>query len=441
MASHWQRGIRVPGTGQQAAALALALAIVFALTVSAAEMAQGQTYNVIHNFVGGLDGSEPTSGLTLDTAGNLYGTTFEGDALTGTVYKLAHKSSSWVLSPLYLFPYEGSGGSIPYARVIFGKDGTLYGTAGYGGNLQNCAGGCGAVFNLRPQPNPPITPLTPWVETPIHLFNGNDGANPYGADIIFDPAGNIYGTAYNGGTGGCTGGCGVVYKLTPSNGSWTESVLYNFARGSDAQHPWGGVTFDQSGNLYGTTVFGGANGAGAVYKLTPSGSGWTETVIYSFTGGTDGGNPYAGLIFDQTGNLYGAAASDGATNGGTVFELTPSGSSWAFNLLYSFVGASGQFAQGPVANLAFDSAGNLYGTTHGAGTYIYGSVFKLTPGSGGWTYTSLHDFTGGTDGGYPRSNIVFDKNGNMYGTAAEGGTGNTGNCYGSCGVIFEITPN
>ena len=222
MARREQCAISVLGTRRQAAVLGLALASVFALTVGATGTAEAQTYNVIHNFVGGLDGSEPTSGLTLDAAGNLYGTTFEGDALTGTVYKLTHKSSRWVLSPLYLFPYEGSGGSIPYARVFFGKDGILYGTAAFGGNLQNCASGCGAVFHLRPSPNPPVTPLSPWVETPIHLFNGNDGANPYGADIIFDAAGNIYGTAYNGGTGGCTGGCGVVYKLTPSNGSWTE---------------------------------------------------------------------------------------------------------------------------------------------------------------------------------------------------------------------------
>jgi uncharacterized repeat protein (TIGR03803 family) len=253
MANYGHRWVRVLGARQQAAVSGLALAIAFTLSVGAAVTAQAQTYNVIHNFVGGLDGSEPTSGLTFDAAGNLYGTTFEGDALTGTVYKLAHKSSSWVLIPLYLFPYEGSGGSIPYARVMFGKSGTLYGTAGFGGNLQNCAGGCGAVFNLKPPPNPPVTPLSPWVETPIHLFNGNDGANPYSADIIFDATGNLYGTAYNGGTGGCAGGCGVVYKLTPSNGSWTESVLYNFAQGGDAQHPWGGVTFDHSGNLYGTT--------------------------------------------------------------------------------------------------------------------------------------------------------------------------------------------
>jgi len=174
--------------------------------------------------------------------------------------------------------------------------------------------------------------------------------------------------------------------------------------------------------------------------LTPSGSGWTETVLYSFTGGTDGANPYAGLIFDQAGNLYGATGNAGADNGGTVFELTPSGGSWKFSLLYSFTGVHGQFAPGPIANLTFDSSGNLYGTTHGDGAFNFGSAFKLTPAGGSWNYTSLHDFTGGTDGGYPRSSILFDKNGNMYGTAAEGGTGNPTNCVGPCGVIFKITP-
>ncbi len=424
---------------RRAAVAGLTVAIIFVLAVGAA---QGQTYQVIHNFAGGLDGSEPTSGVTSDAAGNLYGTTFEGDALTGTVYRLTHKASSWVLMPLYLFPYEGSGGSIPYARVIFGKDGSLYGTVAFGGNLQGCSGGCGAVFNMKPTPNPPITPLTPWIETPLYRFaGGNDGANPFGADIIFDQAGSIYGTTYNGGGGSCAGGCGTVYELTPSNGRWTERVLYSFMQSGDAQHPWGGVIFDQSGNLYGTTVYGGAHGYGAIYELTPSGSSWSETVVYNFTGGTDGANPYAGLIFDQSGNLYGATSAGGSGNGGTAFELTSSQGGWAFNLLYSFTGASGQFSAGPIANLAFDSAGNLYGTTHGDGAYNFGSAFKLTLGSGGWAYTSLHDFTGGTDGGYPRSSILFDKNGNMYGTAAGGGTGDPSKCDGACGVIFEITPN
>jgi uncharacterized repeat protein (TIGR03803 family) len=432
MASRGQHGIGNFDT-TRTAVVGLAVALIFVLTAGAAH---AQTYQVIHNFAEGLDGDEPAAGLSMDGAGKLYGTTFEGDFLTGTVFKLTPTGSSWLLNPLFLFTKDGSGGAIPYARVIIGKDGTLYGTTGFGGSLQNCPDGCGTVFNLRPTPTPPFTPLTPWVETPLYRFGGaSDGANPAGADLIFDQAGNIYGTTYSGGANTCSGGCGIVYKLTPSNGSWTESIVYTFGQsGGDGQHPWGGVTFDQFGNLYGTTVYGGASGNGTIYQLTPSGSGWTETILYSFANGTDGANPYAGLIFDQMGNLYGAAGTGGAGNGGTVFELTPSNGSWKFNLLYSFPGISGQFAEGPVANLSFDSAGNLYGTTHGSGAYNFGSVFKLTPGKGSWTLTSLHDFTGGNDGGYPRSNIIFDKKGNMFGTAASGGTNNFG-------VVFEITPS
>lgn len=141
-----------------------------------------------------------------------------------------------------------------------------------------------------------------------------------------------------------------------------------------------------------------------------------------------------GLIFDPSGNLIGSTAIAGSGGTGTVFELTPSGNTWAFDLLYSFVGNF----DGPRGSLIMDSAGNLYGTTVGAGQYSKGSVFKLTPSSGGWTYTSLHDFTGGSDGGYPIGNVTFDASGNLYGTASSGGTGTA--CYEGCGVVWKITP-
>ena len=429
-------------TSLRAAAAGLALAIMFLLTVGATEAVQAQTYHVIHNFIGGVDGAEPTYGLTIDAAGNLYGTTFEGDAGTGTAYKLAYKSTGWGLTPLYVFTVT-SNGVIPYDTLVFGRDGKLYGTTGFGG-IGPCLAyghsGCGTVFSLQIPVTLCHTAYCPWTERPLYKFSGgSDGSTPYGATLVFDSAGNLYGTTYGGGGGSCTAGCGVVYKLTPSGGGWTQSVVYTFTGGADGASPWAGVTLDQAGNLYGTTSSGGAYGNGTVYELSPAGSGWTEKTIHSFQRLQDGGSPFSGLIFDGSGNLYGATQYGGSGGGGTVFELTPSGGNWIYTTLYSFVGSGGGLAKGPVGNLVMDSAGNIYGSTAGDGAYRFGSVFKLTHGTGGWTYTSLHDFTNGLDGGSPRSNLVFDASGNLYGTASTGGSGNPASCVGSCGVVWQIT--
>ena len=199
------------------------------------------------------------------------------------------------------------------------------------------------------------------------------------------------------------------------------------------------MVFDKAGNLYGTTwdsFYQHPEGTGGiVFQLTPSEAGWTESIIYRFTRGFDGGAVWAGLIFDQAGNLYGGTTWEGAGGGGTVFEMTPSGGNWMFNVLY---GLSGGTECGVYGNLVMDQAGNLYGTTLCDGVYGLGSVFKLTPSNGSWTYTSLHDFTGGSDGANASCNLVFDAAGNLYGTAVAGGTGS--NCIGGCGVVFEITP-
>ena len=430
MVSPGQHRTRIFRTSLRAAAAGLALAIMFLLTVGATEAVQAQTYQVIHNFTGGVDGQEPNFGLTIDAAGNLYGTTFEGDTGTGTAYKLVHRSTGWALTPLYVFTIA-SKGVIPYSTLVIGRDGKLYGTTAFGG-IGPCLAyghtGCGTVFTLQNPVTFCHTSYCPWIETPLYKFSGGaDGSNPYGGALVFDQAGNIYGTTYGGGTGS-----GVVYKLTPAGSGWTESVLYTFAGGSDGASPWAGVTLDQAGNLYGTTAAGGAFGGGTVYELSPSGSGWTKRTLHSFQQQQDGGNPYAGVILDPAGNLYGATQYGGSGGGGTVFEMSPSGDSWIFTTLYSFIGSGGGHAKGPVADLVMDAGGNLYGTTGGDGTYRFGSVFKLTPEGGGWTYTSLHDFTGGSDGLLPRSNLVFDGSGNLYSTAYGGVDGN--------GVVFQITP-
>lgn len=430
--------------GPAVARTMLTLAVALLLNLGFAGQIHAQTYSVIHNFVGSFDGSEPASGVTVDAAGNLYGSTFFGDQATGTVYKLARRSGGWVLFPLMYFTNMATG-VIPYDQPVFGPDGAIYLTTGFGGVgpcfTYNNTTGCGVMMTLKPLPTPPPTPLTPWNETLLYKFTGGaDGGNPYSATILFDGPTNIYSTTFMGGSSLCSGGCGVVYKMTKTNGTWSENVLYTFTNGSDGAHPWSGLTADHSGNFYGTTSAGGTGGFGTVFELSPNGSGgWNLRTLYSFTGQDDGGTPFSGLTFDASGNLFGATSAYGPGNGGTIYELTPAaGGNWNFQTVFTFTGPRGGIQPGPLANLTFDAQGNMYGTTHLDGPFNFGAIFKLTPGSGGWTYTSLHDFTGGLDGGYPRSVVAFDASGNMYGTASEGGTGNRTACVGPCGVIWQI---
>jgi uncharacterized repeat protein (TIGR03803 family) len=409
---------------------AAGLAVAFLLTAVAI---QAQTYNVIHNFSGGQDGATPMAGLTIDPAGNFYGTAAYGGNLggacgvigCGTVFRLANRNSGWVFSPLYSFA-GGTDGANPEANVNIGSDGTVYGSTYLGGGP--CDGdGCGTIFHLKPPASACKSALCPWTETTIHNFTGPDGIGPVGA-VIFDQGGNLFGATTS---GGFRDG-GAVFELLPMGGEWTVKVLY-----SSYGYPRGGLILDGSGNLYGP-AFTAGSGYGSVYQMVPSGSSWITSDLYDFTYGSDGGYPWAGLIFDQAGNLYGSTCAGGSGSGGTVFQLTLSGGKWVLNTLYSFTGpGNGRIVVGPVGSLVMDQAGTLYGTTLADGAHGYGSVFKLTPGGGGWTYTSLHEFTGGSDGGYPYSNLVFDAKGNLYGTASAGGTGP---CTNGCGVIFEITP-
>jgi uncharacterized repeat protein (TIGR03803 family) len=277
-----------------------------------------------------------------------------------------------------------------------------------------------------------------WAQTTfktLHDFKGGgkDGASPQ-AGLVFDTAGNLYGTTLGGGAYSE----GAVFKLTPNgDGTWTESTLYSFCSQpncADGYFPRSDLILDHSGNLYGTTVFGGSAGYGAVFELTPGSSGWTETVLYSFTGGADGIEPEAGLIFDGNGNLYGTTEYGGSAQAGVVFELTPGSSGWTETVLYTFCSLQNcDDGEYPYAGLVFDGNGNLYGTTVEGGVADYGVVFELTPGSGGWTERVLHSFDY-HDGAEPLGRLAFDKVGNLYGTTSYGGGSNLG-------VIFQLTPN
>lgn len=417
---------------------ALVIAFPLALTTVALLPAHAQTLTVLHNFTGGVDGQYPHT-ATFDAAGNLYGTTQNGGTHQrncgstgcGTVFKLSQRSSGWVLSTLYNFT-GGSDGWYPDSGPTFGPDGSLYGTTPNGGN-QSCREGCGIVYKLQPPATVCRSISCPWNETILHTFTaGTDGAIP-SSTVSFDSAGNLYGTTLEGGTAMyCNGGCGVVYELTPSGGGWIDSILYAFAGGVDGEFPQDGVVMNNAGDLFGTSDGPTPNGTpGAVYELTPSGSGWSKSFYYVFQGTNNGAEPL-GLIIDASGNLYGGTQMGGPEGGGTVYELTPGGSGPNFILLYALSTIVQFGISGPDAPLTMDAAGNLYGTTGNDGRYGMGSVFKLTPSLGSWTYTSLHDFTGGDDGAYPVGPVLLDSQGNVYGTALTGGLYNNG-------IAFKIT--
>ena len=420
-----------------ASRLASRLLLGFVIVMAAALVAQSQTYTVIYSF-NGQDGENSQAGVTMDAAGNLYGTTFGGGSQNctegcGTVYKLALKNGTWLLSTLYVFQ-GGSDSAFPSARVVLGPDGALYGTT-VGGSYANCANGCGTVFRLQPPATFCRSVTCPWTKTTLYAFTGYpDGNQPQGGDLVFDHAGNIYGTTYFGGTSGS----GTVFKLSPTDGGWTESVLYNFTGLSDGKYPNGGVVFDSAGNLYGTTVEGGHSldggydGAGVIFELSPSGSGWTETVVYAFMDQSDGAMPSAGVTLDNAGNMYGTTYSGGgapcqygAYSGcGTVFKNGP--------VLYAFNGSGYGPNGGPLAPVTLDAEGNVYGTTYMHGANNEGAIFKLSAGD--YAYTSLYDFGLLSGGVNPISNVTFDSSGNMYGTATGGG----GHGYG--GVVWKVTP-
>lgn len=404
--------------------IALALAVTLVLIIAATPTAQAQTFSVIYAYAGNGGSAHAIAGLTLDRGGNLYGTTaWGGDYTPGTVYKLERSGSGFVYNELF---YVGNGakGDFPWDAPTIGPNGSLYVTMNGGGT-----GGHGTVLNVQPPADICRSTSCPWNATDLYNFtDGSDGGNPQ-SGVIFDSHGNIYGAVVNGGSG-----YGTVYEMTPSGSGWSYQVIYSFTGGGDGSNPDSPLIFDSAGNLYGEAMSGGLPGCqgfgcGTIFKLSPSGPGWTETTIYSFQDGSDGAEPSGGLIADSAGNLYGATPGSDSNPGGTVFELTPSGGNWTFNLIYDLPGAG----PGPTGGVARDSAGNLYGATWGDGAYGYGNVFKLTPSERGWIFTSLHDFTNGSDGSNADAAPIVDGNGVLYGTTYNGGAN-------SSGVIYQVTP-
>ena len=276
----------------------------------------------------------------------------------------------------------------------------------------------------------------------LHAFNGADGQQLRGG-LVFDEGGNLYGTTAAGGIGSCWVyggyGCGTVFKLVHElDGSWTETSLYSFTGGADGANPWSTLVFDPAGNLYGTTMFGGSYGYGAVYKLThnPDNS-WTQSVVYSFTGGADGNQPYS-LAFDTAGTLYGTTWYGGVHGYGTVYKLTPnSDGSWTQYVIHSFTGGKGGAYPEREIGLTFDATGKLYGTTTFGGPYGYGVVYRLTLGLDGvWRERVLHAFKA-NPGKWPDGRLSFDANGSLYGTTSNaGGDGGPGN---PAGIVFKLT--
>lgn len=287
---------------------------------------------------------------------------------------------------------------------------------------------CGAAFELAPQTQPP------WKETVLYNFGCYaDGKNPHGG-VTFDPSGNLDGTTVAGGVGGvcASDGCGIVFQLKGA----AERVLHNFSAGTDGFGPGGGVAYDSAGNVFGTTPDGGIHNEGVVYEVSRAGGRWRERVIHAFAGGRDGAVGSLGLVLiDAAGNLFGVAEEGGAHGAGTVFELSPGASkAWSFHTLYAFKGTPD--AASPYGGLIADPSGNLYGTTYYGGANGLGAVFALRRSArGGYRERVLYSFKGGTDGGSSTSTLAFGPSGDLYGTTSAGGT----TC--GCGVIFKVNPS
>ncbi len=391
---------------------ALIVAVLSALLLIAARPAQAQTETVLYNFTGGNDGLHPESSLISDGAGNFYGTTLLGGQGCpgwnqygcGVVFEISpNGSGGWKQTVLHSFSGPPDAANPFRAPVIFDSEGNLYGTTEFGGTFN-----WGAVFELSPAgPS--------WTETILYSFTGGaDGGHP-ATSLVMDKAGNLFGTTSE------YQAPGNVFELSPSAGGWTLQVIY-------AAPTAPGLTMDASGNIYGATT-------STVFELSPNGNGgWNPTVLHTFTGPPeDGSSPVTPFVFDQAGNLYGMTYAGGTNNSGTVYQLSPGeNGAWTEQILYSFMG--GNDGAQPWAGVVLDAGGNIYGTTSLGGMYGDGTVFELVApvGAGNYQEKVLWSFNG-TDGLNPYCTPILDSAGNLYGTVASGGSKNAG-------VVFEVNP-
>ena len=376
--------------------------------------AKASTTEVIYSFGGGADGEYLDTDVEIDASGDLYGTSVLGGQFGGgTVWQLTPVGDSWVHTVLYSFTGSADGGE-PYKGVTVDSAGNLYGTAVTGGS-GSCEGGCGVVYKLT---NSGGT----WTQTVIHAFTGADGSGP-GSRVALDDSGNLYGMTPTGGKYGL----GTVYRLHPqTDGSWRFQVIHNFSGGIDGSSGSAGRMVFRDGILYGAATTGGL-GNGTVFQLTQNENGqWRLRTIYAFRGQPDGSFPYGALLFDGLGNIYGTTYYGGTNGLGCVYELTPrSSGGFRERLLYSF--AAGQDGNSSISNVVSDSAGNLYGTTSEGGLGS-GTIFALNR-AGGWSETIAHLFGGSPDGAFPYAGMVAGGINVFYGATVHGGMNGEGAIY------------
>jgi uncharacterized repeat protein (TIGR03803 family) len=405
------------------------------------------TESLLWSFGGKYDGSTPVSGLIADASGNVYGTTVSGGAYpkyAGSVYELMPDGSK--STEIQLYAFHRSDGYAPSASLVFDPKGHLYGTTQLGGSTYGSGcntNGCGTVFEVSPATGG---------ESVLYSFQGGaDGISPLGP-VVFDRHGNLFGTTQQGGNSSCTfgNGCGTVFELRSSGSSWKKTTIHTFS-GTDGAFPSTRLAIDSHGNVLGTALGGTVTscsneGCGVIFALSPSGSSWTETVIHDFTGGNDGGMvptlARTGLLADSKGNLYGATSSGAKSGLGAVYKLARSGSTYKLKVIYGFPRSTA--ARNPTGELSFDAHGNLLGAASGGNDKCppgrnnnpCGTIYELSPAKKGpWKETDLFAFGYDNGGWTPNGGVVVNASGDVFGT-----TQNSNLVASCCGGVFELEP-